>query len=263
MEGKRKTPLLKSVDKALEILDYIGEVSKPMTASEISKNVRISISSLYKILTTFVEKEYLEYDGSTKLYQLSSKILRFASAMRNERSRSVSQIALPIMLAVADQTKETVHLGIPEGNYGVFLEKVNSPHTVGVQTRIGTRVPFNRGATSKAMMAFLSEERFNRFCSDFLSDGSPESHETVLEAKEQRALIRKAGYVVTFEEVNPNVAAVAAPIFGFDNELVGSMAIAGPCNRFTEDIVETYIPLIREACRKVSKNLGATCFAEN
>lgn len=253
---KRKTPALKTVEKALGILDIVGEAKKPMSASEIARIARTPISTTYKMLSTMAEMEYIEFDETTKFYQTGTKVLRFASNL-NE-SRSINQVAFPIMLTVAEQTKETVHLGVPEEYHGVFLEKVNSPHTVGVQTRIGTRIPFNIGATSKAMMAFLPEGRFQDFCENFLDDGTETGKRAVAKAIEQRESIRQAGYAVTFEEVNPNVAAVAAPVFGFGNMLLGSMAIAGPCERFTEDAITRYIPLIKEACKTLSKKLGAT-----
>jgi DNA-binding IclR family transcriptional regulator len=131
-----------------------------------------------------------------------------------------------------------------------------------VQTRIGTRIPFNRGATSKAMMAFLPEERFKDFCDNFLHGETEEGSKLVLEAISVRAKVRQKGYVVTYEEVNPHVAAVASPIFGFTNTLIGSMAIAGPRDRFSDQAVARYIPLIMQACRSISLQLGATNLPE-
>lgn len=256
MQSKRKTPPVKSLENALDILDLLGESSRPMNATEIAQRVGGSISGVYKTLSTFVDREYLSYEQSTKQYRLHTKILRYASSIhQNEKS---IQIALPVMIDLAEKTKETVHFGKPEGYYGVFIEKVNSPHTVAVQTRIGTRVPFNRGATSKAMMAFLPEYYFKNFCDNFLDDGTENGKKLVEEAIEVRKTVRRQGYVVTYEEVNPNVAAIAAPVFGFLNQLIGSIAIAGLKDRFPPDVVTSYIPVITQACRKISIQLGAT-----
>ncbi len=252
---RKKTPALKTVEKALGVLDILGEAQKPMTASEAAKAAGMPISTVYKILSTMVEQGYVEFEESTKFYQTGTKILRFASNIRQQRS--ISQLAYPIMQEIADITKETVHLGIKEGYYGVFLEKVNSPHTVGVQTKVGRRVPLNLGATAKAIMAFLPDHAFSEFCSGFLDDGTEEGKKAVRKAEEQRARIREDGYSITFEEINPNVAAIAVPIFGFNNIIAGSMAIAGPCERFTPEIINRYIPLIKEYGKRLSERLGA------
>jgi len=164
------------------------------------------------------------------------------------------------MKEVAEKTKETIHFGIPEGYYGVFIEKVNSPHTVGVQTRIGTRIPFNRGATQKAMMAFLSEDRFKDFCNNFLDDKTIEGKKILQKAVDDRKIIQHQAYSMTREEVNLNVAAVAAPVFGFTNALIGSIAIAGLKDRFTKEATIKYIKIIHEACKTVSFQLGANSY---
>ena len=253
---RKKTPALKTVEKALGVLDILGETPKPMTASEVAKKAELPISTTYKILSTLVDQGYAEFEESTKFYQTGTKLLRFASNIRQQRSIGV--LAYPIMLELAEKTKETVHLGAPHGYFGVFLEKVNSPMTVGVQTRVGTRIPLNKGATAKAIMAFLPEVSFEDFCNNFLDDGTAEGLHAIDVAKEQRKQIREDGYAITFEEVNPNVAAVAVPIFGFNNSLVGSMAIAGPCERFTAEKIETYIPLLKKTGKAFSEQLGAT-----
>ena len=90
-----------------------------------------------------------------------------------------------------------------------------------------------------------------------LDDGTEEGKKAVREAEEQRARIREDGYSITFEEINPNVAAIAVPIFGFNNIIAGSMAIAGPCERFTPEIINRYIPLIKEYGKRLSERLGA------
>jgi len=258
MKNNVKTPLLKSLENSLDIIDYIGESGKAMTATEIANGIGASISSVYKSLITFLERDYLSYDRVTKQYRLHTKLLRFANSIYEDRSYILT--ALPIMREVAEMTKETIHFGIPEGYYGVFIEKVNSPHTIAVQTRIGTRIPFNRGATQKAMMAFMNEDRFKDFCDTFLNDNTPNGKAAVEKAVNDRNIIQHQAYVVTREEVNLNVAAVAAPVFGFANNLIGSIAIAGLKDRFSEEVTIKYIKIIHEACKTVSFQLGANSY---
>lgn len=255
MNKERKTPSLKSLEKALCVLDFIGEKGTPKTAKEISSGVSISISSAYKILTTLVGADYLTYDALGKHYALSSKFIRFSGRMREVRT--LGGLIRPYMLEIADLTHETVHFGVVEGFYGVFMEKVNSSHVIGVQTRIGTKYPLDRGATAKILMAFMDEEKFEDFCNDFLDDGSDSGLSRIEAAREKREEIRKQGFAATSEEVNPDVSAVAAPILGYGKSLIGSLAIAGPCERFTSEKVEEYTRLVIAYAKKISLVLGA------
>lgn len=167
----------------------------------------------------------------------------------------INQIAYPFMQELAAQTHETIHLAMPQGFYAVFVEKIDSPQTIGVQTRIGTRTLLNCGATPQSIMAFLDQQTFDRFCG-YLSQQFPDSPEIVQAAIDQRERLRMEGYALTFEEINKGVAAVAAPIFNSDSQVVASMAIAAPKERFTLEHIQKYIPMIIDSCRRVSEALG-------
>jgi len=249
----KKTPALKTVEKALDILDAFGFSGHPMTATECSETVGLSLSSTYKFLSTLSDKGYLDYQPSNKQYSLSSKFLYFSNQMRF--NMQINQIAYPFMQELAAKTHETIHLAMPQGFYAVFVEKIDSPQTIGVQTRIGTRTLLNCGATPQSIMAFLDRQTFSMFC-EYLSQQFPDAPEIVQAAVDQREKLRREGYALTFEEINKGVAAVAAPIFNSDSQVVASMAIAAPKERFTPDHIQKYIPMITDSCRRVSEALG-------
>lgn len=249
----KKTPALKTVEKALDILDVFGFSNHPMTATECAETVGLSLSSTYKFLSTLSDKGYLDYRPANKQYALSSKFLYFSNQMRF--NMQINQIAYPFMQELAAKTNETIHLAMPQGFYAVFIEKIDSPQTIGVQTRIGTRTLLNCGATPQSIMAFLDQRTFEMFC-EYLSQQFADSPEVVQTAIAQREKLRKDGYALTFEEINKGVAAVAAPIFNSDSCVVASMAIAAPKERFTPDHIRKYIPMIIDSCRRVSETLG-------
>lgn len=255
MPKERKTPSLKSLEKALVVLDFIGEKGIARTAKEIAENTDISISSAYKILTTLVNSDYLAYDSFGRQYSLSSKFIRFSGRIRE--AQTLGGLLRPFMVEIADMTHETVHFGVIEGFYGVFMEKINSSHVIGVQTRVGTKYPLDRGATAKILMAYMEEGKFESFCSGFVNDGSSTGMDQELLDRKIRFEIRECGYCVTSGEVNHNVSAVAAPILGCGNKLIGSLAIAGPCERFTKDRIDQYIDIVRKFAHRISLMLGA------
>lgn len=246
------TPGLKTLEKGFKIIDLIADAKRPLTASEIAEVGDIPVSTAYKFLACAVSSGYLDFQKSDKTYNLGVKFLKYASIVRE--SRSIISLAYPLMTELAEKSKETVHLGIPQGYYGIFLEKVISCHVLGVQTKIGSGSPFNKGATQKAMMAFISEERFSDFCKNYVLKEDGEIG--VKKAIEDRAKIRVFGYAVSYAEVNDNVAAIAAPVFGYKHELVGSLAIALPIERNSEEKEKEFIGYIKEYSRRLSVLLG-------
>ena len=250
MEHNRKTPALKTVEKALDILDCVVDSPRAMTATEIAEKVGLSLSSVYKFLSTLVEKDYLYYNPDNKQYQISNRIFRFSCNLRD--NQRLSQIALPFMQKLADATRETVHLAVPQGLNAVFIEKIDSPHTIGVQTRIGTVAPLYCGATPQAIMAYLPDNVFARLC----------SQTSQVEAADCRKLpqlreeIRRQGYAFTVGQMNAGVAALACPVFDLSGEVVGSIAVAAPQERFSSDQIPQRSRLVKDICFQVSQVLG-------
>lgn len=253
MQAERKTPSLKTVEKALDLLDLVAASEGPMAASEISGQLGMTLSSTYKFLTTLTSRGFLDYQSEGKSYRLGAKYLHYAQVVH--RDLNFSRAAHPYMVELSSVTRETVHLGMPDGIYGVFVDKIDSSQTIGVQTKIGTRKLLNSGATFKAMMAFIPNETFEELCS-YLLENYEEGKRLVEEARDQRKLIRRDMIAVTFSEFQTGVAAIAAPILGIQGHLIGSMAIAGPIERFTPEQVERYIPLVKAACQKLSRSFG-------
>ena len=162
MENSRKTPALKTVEKALDIFDCIAEAPRPLTASETAARMGMSLSSVYKFLSTLTDKDYLSFDSETKQYRPSNRLVHLATRLSG--NQQLTQLALPYMKELAAVTMETIHLAVPQGINVVFLEKIDSPHTLNVQTKIGTVSRMVRGATPQAIMALSPEDTFEKLC---------------------------------------------------------------------------------------------------
>lgn len=253
MEHSRKTPTLKTVEKALDILDCVVDSPRAMTATDIADKVGLSLSSVYKFLSTLVEKDYLYYNPNNKQYQISNRIFRFSCNLRG--NQRLSQIALPFMQKLSDATRETVHLAVPQGFDAVFIEKIDSPHTIGVQTRIGTVTPLYCGATPQAIMAYLPDSVFAKIC-DEVSQEYPAEQDKKAQLRQLREEIRHQGYAFSVGQMNAGVAALACPVFNSSGEVVGSIAVAAPQERFTSDQIQQRSLLVKDICFQVSKALG-------
>src|SRR5690606_14562011 len=54
---------------------------------------------------------------------------------------------------LARRTQETIHLVVRDGDYVVYLDKVDSPQPVGAYSYVGGRAPAHCVATGKALLA--------------------------------------------------------------------------------------------------------------
>lgn len=252
MENSRKTPALKTVEKALDIFDCIAEAPRPLTASETAARMGMSLSSVYKFLSTLTDKDYLSFDSETKQYRPSSRLVHLAARLSG--NQQLTQLALPYMKELAAVTKETIHLAVPQGINVVFLEKIDSPHTLNVQTKIGTVSRMDRGATPQAIMALSPDDTFEKLCREVGQE--PDGTAAAAHLRQLRQQIRQNGYIMSLGQMNVGVAAIAVPVVGADGMAAGAIAVAAPQARFSQEQFLSYVPMLKQASLRISQALG-------
>lgn len=252
MENSRKTPALKTVEKALDIFDCIAEAPRPLTASETAARMGMSLSSVYKFLSTLTDKDYLSFDSETKQYRPSSRLVHLAARLSG--NQQLTQLALPYMKELAAVTKETIHLAVPQGINVVFLEKIDSPHTLNVQTKIGTVSRMDRGATPQAIMALSPDDTFEKLCREVGQE--PDGTASAAYLRQLRQQIRQNGYIMSLGQMNVGVAAIAVPVVGADGMAAGAIAVAAPQARFSQEQFLSYVPMLKQASLRISQALG-------
>ena len=77
-------------------------------------------------------------------------------------------------------------------------------------------------------------------------------------ATKQSVLIRKQGYYFSDGERDPYAAAVAAPVFGPDNNCLGALAISGLRDRFKPVAAKRLGKAVVGYARELSKTFGGS-----
>jgi DNA-binding IclR family transcriptional regulator len=96
---------------------------------------------------------------------------------------------------------------------------------------VGRRVPYDSTANGKVLKAFTSRT----------AEGSA---------------IRERGYASAVDELEQGLAAIAAPIFGPDGDVVAALSISGPTIRLTRERMLELAPHLITQAAQVSERLG-------
>lgn len=72
--------IINSVDRALDILNYLYEQGKEVSITQISKDLDIYKSTVYRTLATLESKDFVEKNPETEKYGLGMKLLSSATA---------------------------------------------------------------------------------------------------------------------------------------------------------------------------------------
>ena len=244
-----------SLAHGLDIL-LLYDTSHPIfTVAEISKRLGYGQSKTYRLIRTFVKYGLIQGDSGTARYSLGLNALRLG--LLAQQQFNISVIARPLMKELSFFTKETVILTAVNGTRGIVLERVESEEPIRYSLfKPGTSIPLHCGASSKILMAHLSEEDWDRIIAkEGLKRYTPNTITDVGQLKAHLKEIRKKGYAFSDQEVDRDVRAVAAPILNGVGELVAGLSVAGPAYRITKKKVSSYGKLVIQYARKISSNL--------
>ena len=206
------------------------------------------------MVSTLVNTGFAEQNPATGRYSLTLKAWRIGAAA--VRGLDLVERARPILDRLMVLTGETVHLAVldPSGDV-VYIAKVESSKSIGVQTRLGQTNPSWCTATGRSMLAF-NEAATARVLARKLERRTPKTVTDPRRIRERLAEVRANGYAVTLAENHPEMGGVAAPVRDHDAVVVAACGVAIPEYRMDSAVVDRAIPNVLRAADALSTALG-------
>jgi DNA-binding IclR family transcriptional regulator len=220
--------------------------------SAISRELGLSKAVVHRILQSLVSREMLDTDPDVAGYRLGPAAAALgASALRRFDARTA---ATPILRRLRDDTGETTTLSGLLGDQRVYLDQFESPREIKMTVEIGKRFPLHAGSSGKVILASLPTDRQDALLAQPLL---PLTDRTITDVGELRSALAEIGrerVAVSVGERQSGAASVAAPLFGPDGEVHGSISICGPRDRFTPEALERYRVLVRDAAEEIRRS---------
>ncbi|WP_127573186.1 IclR family transcriptional regulator [Paenibacillus xylaniclasticus] len=245
------------ISKAIHILDYLVPQGseREVSVTAISRELDMPVQSVHRILGSLAEHGFVTQNQKTKKYKLGLSIMKYGFLMWD--SLMLRSTARPYMEQLSRQTKETVYLAARENTEGVYIDSIDSPQVLKISEPIGLRLPLFIGASNRVILAFMPQNARDRLLQDVDWSSIPSLKPLTREGIEQELeIIRNRGYAVTSGEATEGTTGIAAPIFSYENTVIGSLNCAGPSIRFTPEKIEQYSCLVKKNAELVSKELG-------
>lgn len=246
---------IQSVTQALRALDYLQECGGEVGVTELAQALNVHKSTASRLLTTMRLGGYVSRNEITAKYSLSIRIVQLAKTKLNQLDLRTQ--ARPFLEELAQKTNETVHLAIMDEDKLVYIDKVDTTHTLTMRSNIGYRIDPHCTALGKAILSLLPEEqrahilaekKLHRFTPNTITD--PQMFE------EHLLKIRTRGFAVDDEEHEIGVRCTAAAIRDFTNNVIGAISVSGPIARISRQRAEEVGRLVKDACARLSSALG-------
>lgn len=243
------------LERTIKILETMAKYPYGIALTDLSKEVGLNKSTVFRILATFQYYGYIMQDSDGK-YKLGYKFMELSSAVMERLD--IRKIAHPYLDELSKITGEVVHLVVLDGYEGVYIDKVdNSFGTIRMYSQVGKRVSLHSSGVGKVLLASLNEEEVDKF---IIEKGLPKKTENTItdpvKLKEELARIRNQGYAIDDIENEEGIRCVAAPILNYNGETVAAVSISGPTIRVTKERIPELVHLIREYTIKISREMG-------
>jgi DNA-binding IclR family transcriptional regulator len=231
--------------------------SAPTTlgVTDIANELDISKAVVHRIVTSLCEQNLVVADPVTRRYSLGPGVLQLASAYLDKLD--VRSIALEAMHQLSAETNETATLSVRHGDQRVYVDQVTPVREVKMTVRVASSYPLHAGASSKAFLAWLSDDEVDRYLAE--RDLTALTDLTIVNASALRAelgRIRQQGFAVSLGERQAGAGSVAAPILDHTNAPVAVISVCGPVERFRENVASSAAALVA-ATRQLSTRMGA------
>lgn len=246
--------LAPALERGMKILEGLATQPRGATLAEISAELEAPKNSTLRLLQTLVSCGYVAREHSPPRYRLTGKLLHIA----HPRVHGVSlvQCSLDAMRVLRDQIGETVQLGVPTGDEGVIIEKLESTSAIRIGVEIGLRFALHNNAPGKVLLAYRPEGerdatirriKLNRFTDRTITTRS--------KLKEECDRILEQGYSTDWGEADEGIHCVAAPIHDPQGTLIATVWVSGIAGRMPKKIFPAVGEQVIKAAREIERKM--------
>jgi DNA-binding IclR family transcriptional regulator len=245
-----------SVGKALSLLTEVGALSSSREAvlSELARRTGISKATTHRLLAELKVHGFVEQNAESSTYKLSRMVLVLGA--QYQQGIDLRRQALPVLEALANQTKLTSHLAIQDGNEVIYIEKVETFHNVRIASGIGWRRKLHCTSLGKAILAFSGDELINSILDgdldEFTKNTITEREKLVAELKS----VRRHGFAIDDTENQDEIRCVAAPVFDRNSRVVAAISVSATTSQLSNESLARVGETVKGYALKLSEELG-------
>jgi IclR family transcriptional regulator, acetate operon repressor len=214
-----------AVDRAARLLRDVVQAGTPVTFAELIAASGLAKSTVSRLLVA-LERNGLVQRDRAGAFVPGDLFVRHAG---RGGEADLLDAARPFLERLGERTGETVNLGVARSGFVEQVAQVDSTYMIGGTNWLGRPVPLHCSALGKVLLAGGAAElppgRLERCAPRTLTSRGALAADL--------AGVRRRGYAVAAEELEPGLVAVAAPVYRDGNAVVAALSVSGPTMRLT------------------------------
>jgi IclR family acetate operon transcriptional repressor len=249
----------KSLIKGLLFVDLIARSERGLQLSELVELGGAPRATVIRLLGALEAARLILVDDKGA-YRLGPKLATWGSLFL--ASVDTRRLAADILQKLAESCGETCHLAVRDDDLVIYIDKVDSPYSLRMVSRVGATAPLHSTSLGKAMLAHLPPIEVDRLLSGPLERRTPNTITDRQMLHTELGRIRERGFAIDDVENEEGIRCVAAPVFDHQGMVIAAISVAGPTTRVTREGAETLALQVMEAAAELSRRHGFNELAE-
>jgi IclR family transcriptional regulator, pca regulon regulatory protein len=251
--------IVQSLAKGFRVLEVFAADEPELILAEIARRAELDNATAFRLLNTLVMLGYVERVAGTRRFRLTLKCLDLG--FHAIAKTDLRTLARPLLRNLVGDVSEAASVGVLDGPEIVYIERVQAGLArLGVDIRIGSRVPVYSTAIGQAILAFLPRDTQVQILEarprPKLTDNTLTDLDALLARLDQ---VRAKGVAVSDQETVFGLRIVAAPVLDLDGTPIAGLSVAAPAFRMPlANFVGLTVDPVKSAASHLSRALQAT-----
>jgi DNA-binding IclR family transcriptional regulator len=244
-----------SLRTGLQILASFDKENPTRGIANLSDHLGLGRSTIHRYTTTLAALGYLE-QGTSRKYRLSSRVADFGiSALE---SLALRRAGSEHVRGLRDGCGHTCGLSVLEGGETLYVEYLRGhrrgQYAIDEGLGLGLRLPVHCTAAGKVLLAHLPEaERQGALGEIALTRRGPNTIKGKRAFVAELESVREQGLAIEDEELVKGRLAIAVPVFGDDERVVGAIEVAVPAETHPrEELADRFVVAMTAATTRIS-----------
>ena len=237
---------VKSLNKAIDILDALCASRRGLTLSEISERCGFPKSTTHALTSTMRDRGLLRQltDGS---YAPGMRLFEYGASV--SRGFDISALARPHLESLSTLTGANSVITLLDNDNAVSFDYAVSSSGIQILPEIGVRLPLHCTSQGKLMLAFMPPQRVHSlFRRVPVRQFTPHTIIDIETLSEQLILIRRQGFAIEDGEYKVGLRSVSAPVFDASGTLKYALTTIGFFRKVrSEDFIKATECTVRQA----------------
>ena len=243
---------IKAVERALEVLLYLNRQDGPVGVSQISKDLDIYKSTVFRTLQTLESQHFVEQHQESGKYGLgvvfivmASKITKydlyrpFAVKLHQEFGEAVN-------VSILDNSSTSVYKSV------IVLKEDSKDNILSVSPKLGSVMDCYCSSVGKCLLAFTPDVSERQLKNYTFSCFTPNTITDVPTLLQELDTVRAQGYALDNEEQEIGLTCVGVPVLNRDGTAVAAMSISGPTQRLQNHDVALIVEQLKRTSAEIS-----------